>query len=76
MLIVYWIDPETRQAHYEEFGDGTEELKKALNACQTLRKAGGMAVTSIYHTPNDVAGGIVQDGKLPNGEPYTWKKRR
>lgn len=72
MLVVYWIDPETRQAYYQEFGD--EELSKALDACSTLRHAKMLCVTTVSHDPTP--GGIVKDGKLPNGESYTWKKRR
>jgi hypothetical protein len=76
MLIVYWIEPNDLQPRHEVFGDGNNELLKALNICQALRRAKKIAVTSTYHIEDNAVGGIVQDDKLPNGEPYTWKKRR
>jgi hypothetical protein len=73
-MIVYWIDPVKFEANFEIFEDKPEQLTEVLNRYMELCKAGMHFVTSASETSG--GGGIVRDGKLPNGEPYTWKKRR
>lgn len=74
MLVVYWIDPDSRKAHYLNFDDSNESLIKALDSCRELTSNGMLCVTTKSH--DSTPGGIVKDGKLPSGEPYEWKKRR
>lgn len=54
-------------------------LEEALTFSQQMRKEGFMFVTLVTHDPNCVGQlGVdgVQDGKLPDGTEYSWKKRR
>lgn len=72
-LVVYWIDPIDELPRVEFFPDGKDQLTKLLNFCAEKRKEGMRFVTSAGDSEQ---GAIVRDGKLPNGEPYTWTKRR
>jgi len=85
-MIVYWCERELHEEResgepyeelvprHEHFPDGPDQLTLVINTCAALKKAGKLFVTSCSHDPT--LGGIVRDGRLPNGEPYTWKKRR
>ena len=74
MYKVYWTE-EDGQARSEDYIRMTEALTR-VNHMRTI----GMAyVAMVGENPNQVGKmGVdsVQDGKLPNGEDYTWKKRR
>lgn len=74
MMVVYWIDQDGIP-HYEGFPPGQDQISKLLAKCAELRSQGMKFITSAGDSTFD-GGGIVKDGKLPNGEPYTWKKRR
>ncbi len=74
MFKVYWTDP-TGQPCSQDF-DG---LTDALSHSKYLRDIGRTFVTMVSENP-DVVGkpGVdsVVDGVLPDGEAYTWMKRR
>ena len=72
-MVVYWCD-ENLTPHVETFEEGQNQIKLLLEFCQQLRLDGKLFVTSA--SLDSSSGSIVRDGKLPNGEPYTWKKRR
>lgn len=76
LMIVYWseLDGDELVACVEKFEEGPGQLNKLLDFCAKLRDEGKMFITSTSHhiTPGD----IVKNGKLPNGQPYTWTKRR
>lgn len=72
-LVVYWID-EAGVPHYLAFEPGKNQISDVLAACADLRSLGMRFITTASDGSMD--GGIVKDGKLPNGEPYTWRKRR
>ena len=74
MYQVFFIDP---------FGEaGAVEcltLTEALKWANELRENGNRFVTIASENPNSVGrAGVdaVVDGQLPNGEEYTWRKRR
>lgn len=75
-MVVYWCDVEDESLtpHVQKFEEGQNQLTLLLEFCQRLRLDGKSFVTSA--SLDSSAGSIVRDGKLPNGEPYTWKKRR
>lgn len=53
------------------------DLSAALLVVNNLRAAGERFVTMVAEDPNMVGGqgaAIVKDGKLPNGEVYSWTK--
>ena len=73
MYKVYWTDGNIAQGIY------TSSLTGALRICEDKRKAGYTFVTMVSEDPNSVGRpGVdsVEDGQLPNGEAYTWRKRR
>jgi hypothetical protein len=86
-IIVYWV---TREDVFgdgtsvfvpdcEEFTDG--ELGLASAKCSELRATEGVShITMCSEFEGQVGtkdpGGIVEDGKLPDGSDYTWRKRR
>lgn len=74
MYQVFFIDP---------FGEaGAVEcltLTEALKWANELRDNGNRFVTIASENPDSVGRpGVdsVEDGQLPNGEEYTWRKRR
>ena len=74
MYQVFFIDP---------FGEaGAVEcltLTEALKWANELRDNGNRFVTIASENPDSVGrSGVdsVEDGQLPNGEEYTWRKRR
>jgi hypothetical protein len=80
-IIVFWIEPgpsKTRlNAQATKFGD--LELGTALAYAACLRKEGFQHVTiSSQHEDCVTLPGVdsVEDGKTPDGQDYTWKKRR
>lgn len=74
MYKIYWTDSSnTSQGIY------TSTLIGALRICEEKRSAGYTFVTMVSEDPNSVGRpGVdsVEDGQLPNGEAYTWRKRR
>lgn len=74
MYKVYWTDPDG-QACSEDHMD----LVTALNQTNYLRNLGNAFVTMVGENPNQVGKmGVdsVEQGRLPDGESYTWRKRR
>lgn len=74
MFKVYWMS-ELDEACYQDF----EDMSVALNWTEFLRSKGRTFVTMVSENPNSIGKpGVdaVVDGKLPDGEDYTWKKRR
>ena len=54
-------------------------MSVALKHTQTLRGEGHRFVSMVSESTDQVGQmgvSAVIDGKLPNGEDYTWKKRR
>jgi len=74
MFKVYWTDhSNTPQGIY------TNTLTGALRLTEEKRQAGYTFVTMVSEDPNSVGkSGVdsVVDGKLPDGEDYTWMMRR
>jgi hypothetical protein len=74
MYKVYWSS-EDGAARSKDYLEMTEALTEA-NRMRTI----GMAyVAMVGENPNQVGKmgcDSVEDGKLPNGEAYTWKMRR
>jgi len=75
-MIVYWceLEGDALVPCVQHFPEGEGQLSKLLAFCAKLRDEGKMFITSTSH--HNSPGDIVKDGKLPNGQPYTWKKRR
>ena len=74
MYKVYWTCPQLMPAS-QDF----EQLNEALAHTKYLRETGRTFVTMVSEDPNSVGKpGVdsVVDGKLPDGEDYTWMKRR
>lgn len=74
MYKVYWTAPDG-QAYSRDY----VEMVEALTETNRLRTLGRAYVTMCSENPNQVGQmGVdsVEDGKLPSGESYTWRKRR
>ena len=74
MYKVYWTS-EDGAAKSEEY----LEMVEALTRANHMRTVGMSYVAMVGENPNQVGRmgcDSVEDGKLPNGEAYTWKKRR
>lgn len=74
MFKVYWTGSH-RQPCSEDFAD----LGQALTHAQKMRECLMSFVTMVSEDPNSVGKpGVdaVVDGKTPDGEAYTWMKRR
>jgi hypothetical protein len=74
MYKVYWTAPDG-SACSEDYS----EIVEALTEANRLRNIGRAYVAMVGENPNQVGQmGVdsVKDGHLPNGEDYTWKKRR
>ena len=74
MYKIYWTDP-LGEACAQDF----EGLTEALAHSRYLRDIGRTFVTMVCENPNMVGKpGVdaVIDGKTPDGEAYTWMKRR
>lgn len=74
MFRVYWTDEAGKaQALY------VQGLNKVLKITEDLRKAGNTFVTMVSEDPNQVGKpGVdeITEGILPDGEEYSWRKRR
>lgn len=74
MYKIYWTDS-TNIAQ----GIYTSTLPGALRICEEKRRAGFTFVTMVSEDPNSIGlPGVdsVEDGVLPDGTEYTWRKRR
>lgn len=74
MYKVYWTDT-NGAACSEDYA----EMVEALTEANRLRTQGRAYVAMVGENANQVgAMGVdsVENGQLPNGENYTWKKRR
>ena len=74
MYKVYWTDADG-SACSEDY----VEMVDALTQANHLRTVGRAYVAMVSENPNQVgAMGVdsIKDGKLPNGDTYTWKMRR
>lgn len=71
---VYWT--ENGQVKYQDFDDVAASLKFT----QALRKNPNVRLIATAINEETIVGGLgvdsVEQGKLPSGEPYGWKKRR
>ena len=73
MYRIYWTDGNTAYGIY------TSSLPGALRICEEKRSKGYTFVTMVSEDPNSVGRpGVdsVEDGQLPDGTDYTWRKRR
>jgi hypothetical protein len=73
MYRIYWTHRNVAYGIY------TSTLTGALRICEEKRKAGYTFVTMVSEDPNSIGRpGVdsVEDGRLPSGEDYTWRKRR
>jgi len=55
------------------------ELKEALDYSRYARESGGTFVCMVSENPNSVGkSGVdeIKEGVLPDGNEYSWKKRR
>lgn len=85
-IVVFWIEkstseffPNMRQPGCRQFEES--ELNEAMSFMREKRTEDGVTHVGMVSEPEGMvgvkdAGGAVQDGKLPNGQPYTWVKRR
>ena len=84
-MAVFWIEtgkselfPNMSYPMVRVFGE--TELQQALAFAGEQRARAGISHVCIHSEPEDCVSefgaSIVQDGKLPGGEDYTWKKRR
>lgn len=75
MYKIYWTDC-SGQMFGEEFAD----MGAALNMSNSLRCSGANRFITMSAENTDQVGQMgvdaVVNGKLPNGEDYTWKMRR
>jgi len=68
MTIVYWMNSDnTIMSKY------FDDLNTMLNFNLSLRQTGARFIATATE---NVSCDMVRDGLLPNGQPYTWKKRR
>lgn len=71
---VYWTEAD--QVKYQDFDDVVVSLKFT----QALRKHPAVSLIATAISEESIVGGLgvdgVENGKLPTGEPYGWKKRR
>lgn len=74
MFRVYWTDDDGKAQALYVMG-----LNKALKMTEELRREGNTFVTMVSEDPNCVGKpGVdeITEGILPDGEEYTWRKRR
>ena len=75
MFKVYYTDPKTNKAYSWDCNG----LVDALTLAKRFREEGMSFVTMVSEDPNSVGKpGVdsVEDGLLPDGNAYGWKKRR
>jgi hypothetical protein len=74
MYKIYWTDfTNTSQGIY------TSTLTGALRIVEEKRREGFTFVTMVSEDPNSIGRpGVdsIEDGLLPDGTEYTWRKRR
>lgn len=75
MMIVYWCeyDGEHLIPRMEEFEHSSTQIIDVLDYCTKLRQEQKLFITTMGE---GISSDIVRDSKLPNGQPYNWKKRR
>ena len=74
MYKVYWTAPDGQAC-----SDDYAEMIEALTQANHLRNIGRAYVAMVGENPNQVGKmGVdaVENGQLPNGNDYTWRKRR
>ena len=74
MYKIYWTDFDNQSQ-----GIYTSTLTGALRITEEKRQAGYTFVTMVSEDPNSVGRpGVdsIEDGQLPDGTEYTWRKRR
>lgn len=74
MFKVYWTDK-----FGTVFGHEIPDMTIALQTTQILRNEGHRFVSMVSENPDSVGkAGVdsVENGVLPNGDAYSWKKRR
>lgn len=73
-IVVYYLSDNTPRCQI--FDD--DQVDESLAKCEALVNQGFTHVTSVKQIFEQVGasdrGGIVSDGKLPNGEDYEWSK--
>lgn len=71
---VYWTEHE--QIQYQDFDDVVASLKFT----QALRKTPSVSLIATAINEQTIVGGLgvdgVENGKLPSGDAYGWRKRR
>ena len=75
MYKIYWTTPINNEAFSEDFTD----ISLALERAKILRETGRTFVTMVSENPNSVGRpGVdsIENGVLPDGTDYTWRKRR
>lgn len=80
-IVIYYHTPDPGGADLFPTAEyfGMDEMIKALDRMEVLRKMGKPHVSMSVDNPNSVGQpGVdsVEDGKTPDGVPYTWVKRR
>ena len=74
MYKVYWTSEDGAARSEDHL-----EMVEALTCANHMRTLGMAYVAMVGENPNQVGKmgcDSVEDGKLPSGEDYTWKKRR
>lgn len=75
MYKIYWTDPTTGDGKYTT----SQGLVIGLKYVSTLRDVEMLDVVLVAMADTNQVGAlntnVVQDGKLPNGEDYTYKKQ-
>jgi hypothetical protein len=74
MYKIYWTNFDNQSQ-----GIYTSTLNSALRITEEKRQAGYTFVTMVSEDPNSVGRpGVdsIEDGQLPDGTEYTWRKRR
>ncbi len=85
-IVIFWIEastseffPNMHQPMCRMFDETL--LNEAMAFMREKRTESGVSHVGMVNEPAGMvgtkdAGGAVQDGKLPDGSPYTWMKRR
>ena len=84
-IVIFWIQPGSGEGLFPNMSEPKArtfkdlELKEALVFAEQQRKAGMSHVCiSTEHPDNVTLPGVdsVEGGKTPDGQDYTWRKRR
>ena len=85
-IVIFWIQrtpsemfPNFSEPKCRTFDDHL--MSEAMEFMRKKRTEDGVSHVGMVNEPEGMvgtkdAGGSVQDGKLPDGTPYTWMKRR